>query len=274
MFEPSDFDRTGGSSSNNPPVSGNMATPREPQKGGIFSFEYYSWFFDVETSEVAARCLLALNPFSQVQFIDHDDGFGLEGGDGRGSGLIVGGYPDLYGPFWLCSTVVFMLFFASTLAGVVFSSLQNAHYENQFDVLTGAAGLMYAYTFLVPLGLFFVVRYTNIAPSVTLLQFVCLYGYSNAIWIFVAILSLLSIVNSPVISNVIRWILVAVGYSVSGSFIAKNLYKAVVPAEQGAIEVNKKPAMAILIGAVLLHTVLAFAVKMLFFGITVYSKDK
>lgn len=266
MFEPSDFDRTG-SSSANPQVSGNMASPREPQKGGIFSFEYYSWFFDVETSEVAARCLLALNPFSQVQFIDHDDGFGLEQAEGRGSGLIVGGYPDLYGPFWLCATVVFMLFFASTLAGVVFSSLRNVNYENQVDVLTGAASLMYTYTFLVPLGLFVVVRYTNIAPSVTLLQFVCLYGYSNAIWIFVAILSLLSIVNSPVISNVIRWILVGVGYSISGSFIAKNLYKAVVPVEQGAIEVNKKPAVAILVGAVLLHTIFAFGVKILFFGI-------
>lgn len=243
-------------------VSGNISEGRSSRpKGSFLSFEYYAWYFDVETRDVMTRCLAALFPIGNRPFFEHDDYADQE------AGLVSSGNADLYGPFWICTTVVFMLFFSSTLLGVMFTAWQGGRFEYQFGLLTGAAGLMYGYTLFIPLGLWLVVRYLDIAPRTTLLQFICLYGYSNVIWIPVAILSVAPLLGTPTLANVLRWIFVAVGFAFSAMFLTKNVYRMLVPADVGAnVVVNKKPAMAILGAIVVLHIGLSFVVKMTFFG--------
>ncbi|CAN6614200.1 protein Yip5p [Trichomonascus vanleenenianus] len=249
----------GGSGGDNPPSYSRDAS------GGIFSFGFYMRFFDVETRQVMERCLYALNPFEKTQFLadDEDD---IESGVTR-RGMVAGGNgtPDLYGPFWICTTVVFVLFFSSTLTGLLFSSWQGKKYEYKFDLLTGAAGLMYSYTFLIPLGMWLILRYLNIAPNTTLLQLVALYGYSNVIWIPVAILSVSPLLGVPRLSNIIRWIFIILGFAVSASFIGKNIFKKLLP-EHNQQASDRKSATVIFALAIALHVGLAFAVKMLFFS--------
>lgn len=215
------------------------------------------------------RCLLALNPFNKTSFLDPDSAFGeqLESGRAGETGLIAGGgYPDFYGPFWICTTLVFVLFFASTVVGLLFSFWQHQNYEYRFDQLTGAAGLMYSYTFIVPTVLWLVIRYLNISPTTTLVQLICLYGYSNITWIPVAILSISPLLGAPTASNIIRWVFITLGFAFSGSFIGKNLYKVLVPRETENVAVNRKSGLTVLLGFLLLHTAFALAVKILFFG--------
>ncbi|KAB8336874.1 hypothetical protein FH972_021182 [Carpinus fangiana] len=83
-------------------------------------------FFDVDTHEVLRRCAAAV--FPRANFLD-----------------VLDGNPDLYGPFWLATTVVVILF----LTGSVSRWLQSAGqpgYAYDFRLLSGAAGLVYGYT--------------------------------------------------------------------------------------------------------------------------------
>lgn len=247
-----------GSSDNNNPSSNSH---------GVFSFGYYAWYFDVDTRQVWERCLLALNPFNKQMFLDSDEYVSAEAGTG---GTIIGGSrPDLYGPFWICTTLILVLFFSSTLVGLLFSSWQGVKYEYKFELLTGAAGLMYTYTFVVPLVLWVVFRYLNVSPTTTLFQLVSLYGYSNITWIPVAILSVSPLLGVPTLSNIIRWIFIGLGFLFSGSFIAKNIYRKLANQEGG----DRRSATGILIAVLIAHVVLAFSVKLLFFG-GIKAKDK
>lgn len=58
---------------------------------------FYAQFFDVDTSSVLQRCWAALYP--RQNFLD-----------------VLEGNPDLYGPFWIATTVVFILFLGGTIS--------------------------------------------------------------------------------------------------------------------------------------------------------------
>jgi protein YIPF1/2 len=99
---------------------------------------------------------------------------------------VLDGNPDLYGPFWIATTVVFILFLAGSI---------NARWgraadgEGGFDwgLLSGSAGLVYGYTGVIPVVLWSVLW--GRSESANLAEFWCLYGYANLIWIPVAIIS-------------------------------------------------------------------------------------
>jgi protein YIPF1/2 len=135
------------------------------QKRPIFSLSFYAQYFDVDTAEVLRRCWAALYP--RAPFLD-----------------ILDGNPDLYGPFWIATTVVFILFLAGTLNWRITGN------GGGFDwgLLSGSAGLIYGYTGLVPIGLWATLRWFG-SESANLLECWCLYGYANLIWIPVAVIS-------------------------------------------------------------------------------------
>src|ERR1700742_4849869 len=96
-----DFDtstRAGGkiqpdSTASNPFLNtGPTAAPKRP----IFTLSFYAQFFDVDTAEVLKRCWASLWP--RASFLD-----------------LLDGNPDLYGPFWIATTVVFILFLVGTI---------------------------------------------------------------------------------------------------------------------------------------------------------------
>lgn len=63
----------------------------------LWSLAFYAQFFDVDTSSVLSRCWAALYP--RANFLD-----------------VLEGNPDLYGPFWIATTVVFILFLGGTIS--------------------------------------------------------------------------------------------------------------------------------------------------------------
>lgn len=263
-YVPPDYEQATSSSQH---VSGQMDQPsstrqaNRPQSSGgfgifntsIFSLQYYLQFFDVDSDQVLTRCIQALNPFDKRPFLSALDA--EVGGD-------LAETPDMYGPFWICTTVVFVLFFASTLVGLLFSSWQGVKYEYKFDLLTGAAGLMYGYTVVVPTVLWLGLRYYSLGMHVGLLELICLYGYANVTWIPVAILSVSPLLGAPTISNIIRWVFIVLGFAMSGMFLVRNVHRRL-----GEIA----PTTAKVVPGFILvaHAGLALAVKFLFFGVEV-----
>lgn len=205
-----------------------------PVKHTIFAWSFYAQFFDVDTSTLLFRCRSALLPFlpNTAPFLDTLDG-----------------NPDLYGPFWIATTVVVILF----LAGTISDKLERegkGHFEYDFKLLSGAAGLIYGYTLFVPAGLWAALRWFG-AQSLELVECWALYGYGNLFWIIVALVSW-----SPL--SWLNYALVAVGFGVSVLFLVKNLLPVI-------NATDKKVSQVLLVVVVALHAGLAIAIKILFF---------
>jgi hypothetical protein len=83
----------------------------------LWSLAYYSQFFDVDTSSVLARCWAALYP--RANFLD-----------------VLEGNPDLYGPFWIATTVVFILFLGGTISQYL-AEKGGSEFAYDFTLLSG-----------------------------------------------------------------------------------------------------------------------------------------
>ena len=196
-----------------------------------WSVHYYSQYFDVDTSEVLRRCVAALYP--RTNFLD-----------------VLEGNPDLYGPFWIATTVVVILFLTGTISQYL-SNNHDDHFEYDFTLLSAASGLIYGYTFFLPVGLWGVLKWFG-SSTADLIECWALYGYSNLVWIAVALVSW-----SPL--NALNWALVGVGFLWTVFFLLRNLYPILTATEARASKI-------LLIVVVVLHAALAFAIKLLFFA--------
>ncbi|MCJ1256501.1 hypothetical protein MMC24_004322 [Lignoscripta atroalba] len=195
----------------------------------LWSLSFYAQFFDVDTAEVLHRCTTALYPRSN--FLD-----------------VLDGNPDLYGPFWIATTVIFILFVTGTVSQYF---AKGGRGGLDFRMLSGASGLIYGYTGVIPVALWAVLRWFG-SEGASVLECWALYGYANLIWIPVALISWSSL-------TVLNWVFVALGFAVSAMFLVRNLYPVL-----SATDVKTSKVLLILVVA--LHAGLAFAIKILFFA--------
>ncbi|MCJ1223732.1 hypothetical protein MMC12_000375 [Toensbergia leucococca] len=213
------------------PFTNPQPTQSQSSKRFLWSLSFYAQYFDVDTAEVLRRCAATLYP--RTPFLD-----------------ILDGNPDLYGPFWIATTVIFILFLAGTISKYL--TIHTGHrFQYDFRLLSGAAGLIYGYTGLVPVGLWGVLKWFG-SEGASLLECWALYGYANLIWIPVALISWSEV-------NVLNWVFVAIGFAVSAVFLVRNLWPVVSVADA-------KTSRGLVVAVVLLHAGLAIAIKILFFA--------
>ena len=164
---------------------------------------------------------------------------------------ILDGNPDLYGPFWIATTVVFILFLAGTISQYLGARKSgNELFGYDFTLLSAASGLIYGYTFVIPVALWGVLRWFG-SEGANVLECWALYGYANLIWIPVALISW-----SPI--SALNFVFVALGFVASAVFIVRNLWPVV-------RATDARTSRILLIVVVLLHAGLAIAIKFLFF---------
>ncbi|KAI3402145.1 hypothetical protein diail_74 [Diaporthe ilicicola] len=207
------------------------ATASTSGKRYLWSISFYAQFFDVDTTAVLQRCWAAL--FPRANFLD-----------------VLEGNPDLYGPFWIATTVVFILFLGGTISKYLATTGQEP-FVYDFKLLSGAAGLIYGYTLFIPVALYLALRYFG-SESANLLECWALYGYSNLIWVPVALISWSQI-------SILNWVFVGVGFGLSVAFLLRNLYPVL-------SATDKQTSKVLLILVLVLHLALAVAIKMLFFA--------
>ncbi|WEW58360.1 GTPase-activating protein gyp8 [Emydomyces testavorans] len=202
-----------------------------PSKHRFWTLSYYAQYFDVDTSEVFRRCTATLYPRSN--FLD-----------------VLDGNPDLYGPFWIATTVVVILFLTGTISQYL-AHERKGHFEYDFRLLSGAAGLVYGYTGVIPIALWGALRWFG-SSSADLIECWALYGYANLIWIAVALVSW-----SPL--TALNWVLVGVGFGWTVFFLLRNLYPVLSTADT-------RTSKILLVLVIVLHAGLALAIKVLFFA--------
>ncbi|EFW14848.1 hypothetical protein D8B26_000495 [Coccidioides posadasii str. Silveira] len=222
---------------NSTPFLGGSSSRRDTSPGGtpskhrFWTLSYYAQYFDVDTSEVFRRCTATLYPRSN--FLD-----------------VLDGNADLYGPFWIATTVVVILFLTGTISQYL-AREKKGHFEYDFRLLSGAAGLVYGYTGVIPIALWGALRWFG-STSADLIECWALYGYANLIWIAVALVSW-----SPL--TALNWVLVGVGFGWTVFFLLRNLYPVLSTADTRASKI-------LLILVIVLHAGLAIAIKVLFFA--------
>lgn len=237
-FHSSNFETTTNSRSKIQPDSSTgflpaPASSSPSRKHYLWTLSFYAQAFDVDTSSVLHRCRAALYP--RANFLD-----------------VLEGNPDLYGPVWIATTVVVILFLTGTISQYLAHQGKD-HFAYDFKLLSGGAGMVYGYTGLVPTGLWAVLKWYG-SESANLLECVCLYGYANLIWIPVALISC-----SPI--NLLNILFVALGFAASAFFLLRNLYPVLSSTEA-------KTSKVLLVVVLALHAGFSIAIKVLFFAAT------
>lgn len=145
---------------------------QEKPQPGFWTFGYYQSFFDVDTWQVLDRIKGSLLPRPGHNFVRHR----------------LRNRPDLYGPFWICATLAFVLAVTGNLTLVLAQRRDpSIHYSPQFHKVTVAGITIYCYAWLVPLALWGFLRWRKavrerVGPY-TFLETVCVYGYSLFVFI-------------------------------------------------------------------------------------------
>ena len=146
--------------------------------------------------------------------------------------------------------MVFILFLTGTISQYL-AYKGEEHFEYDFTLLSGASGLIYGYTGVIPVALWGVLRWFG-SEAANLLECLTLYGYANLIWIPVALISW-----SPI--TILNYVFVGLGFVLSALFLVRNLYPVV-------SATDPKTSKILVIVVVALHAGLAIAIKILFFA--------
>ncbi|GAA5907626.1 hypothetical protein JCM8208_000021 [Rhodotorula glutinis] len=198
------------------------------KSGGVLNLDFYSSWFDVNTAKVLERCYKTLIP--KEDYV----------------GEVLEGAPDLYGPFWVPTTLVFSLFLTSSLYTSIAAYLDDAEYSYDFTRLGAATSVVYTYYLGVPLLVWAALKYWAGASDRSPVEIVSLYGYSSTVWILVAWLSLIPV-------SFVSGAFALVGTLLSLLFLVRNLYPILATAP------NVSARILIVVVAVL-HLVYAVAV--------------
>lgn len=212
----------------------------QKKTSSFWTFQYYQDFFDIDTYQVLDRIKASVIPLPGKNFVRHH----------------LKNNPDLYGPFWICATLVISVSMMGNLA--TFIQMHDRHdyiYSPQFHKVSVAGVLIYTYAWLVPLCLWGFLQWRKGViqgvGSYSFLETVCVYGYSLTVYIPTTILCVIP--YEP-----FRWILILVAMSISGFVLVLAFWPHI-------RNDNKMISTGMVIAMVALHVLLAVFCKMYFF---------
>ncbi|XP_010923217.1 uncharacterized protein [Elaeis guineensis] len=221
-----------------PPANGGYQAPGSPYGGddqaanswrGVCSISSYTPYFNVDTDIVVGRFISSVYPMNDFTGkIDVN--------------------PDLYGPIWISTTLVFMLAALGNCATYLMRKRNEPDTMWTFDVtyVNWAACIIYGYALAVPVAFYFLLRYFGCNAS--LIRLWCMWGYS----LFIFVPSSLLLI-APV--EIFRWIIIILAGAASSWFVALNLKS----------YIEGSDLMVLIVSALLLQFVLALFIKIFFF---------
>jgi len=163
LFGGNDDDDKGDKDGDEEEAEDDPDAPKRPRRKwyNFWKPSFYQPYFDVDTKDVFMRCGAGLVPIGKPFFER------------------VQGNPDLYGPFWVTTTVLFLLAIASNFAEYIayWQSGAAAHWEYDFYKISVGAGVFYGFLILVPLLIWVLQRFV-VKANLALIQIYCVYGYS------------------------------------------------------------------------------------------------
>ena len=94
--------------------------------------------------------------------------------------------PDLYGPFWIPTLLIFSLFVSNSLIKSIGNYFNHKDVVYDFNMLPFAVILIYSYLQILPLLIWLICKYNTV--QVRFLYLLNVYGYSFSIWIPISVI--------------------------------------------------------------------------------------
>ena len=154
--------------------------------------------------------------------------------------------PDLYGPFWIYTTLIYVMAAGGALS-YYFTDYKNNYFQSFVPV---AGSFLYSFGFGFPLVLWLCFKFFNI--KMKYMTLVCLYGYSLTCFIPVLIICAFGF-------NWIQWLFLTYAISNSTAFLLINLWNIIKGQED-----KKKYIILGIIGAS--QFIFYLTLKLYFFG--------
>lgn len=233
---PTDYDAGARGGVGDPPSG-----PQEQKPGAsIWSIEFYQKYFDVNTDEVVNRVIWSMLPTPNVNFLQH----------------FVQNKPDLYGPFWICVTLVFAIGISGNISDYFQSPAdRNYPWKYDFHAVSLAGLLIFLYAWILPLILWGALQWSSASEvKFRLIDLVCTYGYAMAIYVPLSALWIIPVAW-------IQWMLTFVGALLSGSVLCLSLRPAF-----------SKTGYTILILLFVLHLLIATSFMRFFFHVSKFNE--
>ena len=174
-----DFFASGGGGSGDDDAGGfgsdqseGMRAPERTEGDDRYFWQIGFWrnMFDVDTKEVLLRLFNSLLPFRRP-FVDS-----------------IQAKPDLWTPFWICSTLIFFMTWTGNFANYLNTVIAGAEYDVQLEKLPWGAMVVYGYWLVIPLAFWGIFRWK--AVPIPLLLCYCIYGYSLFTYIPISIVAI------------------------------------------------------------------------------------
>ena len=126
----------------------------------FYKISYYKQYFNVDTTDVGGRVARSLVPIKN--FFE-----------------AIGENPDLYGPFWITTTLLFALTISSNFSSYIAYWMNGRENEWGYDFVTVTVGAAVLYTYLVlaALGVWLTQKYW-LKHNLSFVSCLCIYGYS------------------------------------------------------------------------------------------------
>ncbi|XP_014681574.1 PREDICTED: protein YIPF1-like [Priapulus caudatus] len=212
-------------------------------QASFWTFEYYQAFFDVDTHQVMSRLLGSFIPRLHSNYLQ----------------TYIRPNPDLYGPFWVCATLICTIAISGDLAAFMQTSgKMDFAWQADFKKVSIAATAIFCYAWLVPLILWALLWFRGSSSSYTFLEIACVYGYSLTVYVPISILWVIPFVW-------LRWLLLVIGTSTSGFVLLWAFWPAVRDEGKKIIGIG----CMLLVG--LMHVGLAIGFLLYFFQVPEYT---
>nr|SVE80941.1 EOG090X0CJ3 [Daphnia magna]SVE81555.1 EOG090X0CJ3 [Daphnia magna] len=218
-----------------------MALTSQENAPSMLTFAYYQRYFDVDTPQVKERLVWSFIPRPSRDTLTH----------------YIRPSPDLYGPLWICVTLVFCVAIMGNIADYLHSGGEGQHWRYDFRKVSISASTIFSYALLLPLVLWLLLWWRRKEGDQTPLGFieiVSLYGYSLAIYIPISVLLTIPF-------PILQWTLVILGAALSGSVLVLSLWP--------PLSATKRGVAVIILSAILaFHFLLAAGLQLYFFRYT------
>lgn len=207
----------------------------------LWQLAYYKPLFDVDSHHILTRAIHALLPRPRAQFFE-----------------VIASNPDLYGPFWISTTLIFVIGVSGNLAQWLSFRPTEAvpHWTYDFTKLSGASTAVYLYASAAPVSAWAALRY--IQANKRLVDVICMYGYSLATFVPI---SLLCVLPSPLL----RWIMISLGCAASAAFLLSNVHTHLQDCFPYADSDSMRRGYLLLGAMGAMHAIFALVLKLCFF---------
>jgi len=174
-----------------------QTTDSEEDDVNFWQLKFYRRFFNVDSMDVLKRCGRSLWPF-KYDFLE-----------------AVKENPDFYGPFWISTTLIFVMAAAANFAYYLDALIGDKEYQYDFYKLIYGAGVIYGYAYITPVLFWLYVKWIDL--NMNLIDILCIYGYSLFVYSPVALLCIIP-------NELAKWIVVGIGCLFSAAFLVVNLW--------------------------------------------------